>query len=204
MNYMKKRIKDQKKKKEDESSRIKEDINRYLERDEFAFMLDKLIKEFFEPNKNRITNAEILGTIVNYNPYFSVKDTVDKAKYKNKREVYIFDYVNFKQITDTFIETFRHLNFEEMFEENILDYINKIIDKIEDIQTFGNIIKLINERKIKKENQKDYFRILEDKYKKVVKDDIKSIKDNKELEKDIKIIVEFVSKILLIDFKKEK
>jgi hypothetical protein len=52
-----------KKNKEDESSRIKEDINRYLERDEFAFLLDKLIKEFFEANKNRITNAEILGTI---------------------------------------------------------------------------------------------------------------------------------------------
>ena len=90
-----------------------------------------------------------------------------------------------------------------MFEENILDYINKIIDKIEDIQTFGNIIKLINESKIKKENQKDYFRILKEKYKLVVKNDIKSIKDNKELEKDIKIIVEFVSKILLIDFKKK-
>jgi hypothetical protein len=186
-----------KKKKEDESSRIKEDINRYLERDEFAFMLDKLIKEFFEANKNRITNAEILGTIVNYNPYFSVKDTVDKAKYKNKREVYIFDYVNFKQITDTFIEGFRQLNFEEMFEENILDYINKIIDKIEDIQTFGNIIKLIDEKKIKEETQKDYFMILKDKYKLIVKNDIKSIKDNKELEKDIKIIVEFVSKVFL-------
>jgi hypothetical protein len=193
----KKENEEPKKKEEDESKKIKEDINRYFERDEFAFMLDKLIKEFFEANKNRITNAEILGTIVNYNPYFSVKDKGDKDKYKNKREVYIFDYVNFKQITDTFIETFRHLNFEEMFEENILDYINKIIDKIEDIQTFGNIIKLINESKIKKENQKDYFRILIDKYKSFVKYDIKSIKDNKELEKAIKIIAEFVSKVFL-------
>ena len=84
-----------------------------------------------------------------------------------------------------------------MFEENILDYINKIIDKIEDIQTFGNIIKLINEKKIKEETQKDYFRILKYKYKLIVKNDIKSIKDNKELEKDIKIIVEFISKVFL-------
>ena len=118
-------------------------------------MLDKLIKEFFEANKNKLTNADILGTIELYDPYFSVKDKGDKNKYKNKREVYIFDYINFKLITDTFIETFRLLNFEEMFEENILDYINKIIDKIEDIQTFGNIIKLIDEKKIKEETQKD-------------------------------------------------
>ena len=148
-------------------------------------------------NKNRISNAEILGTIEKYNPYFSVKDPGDKEKYKNNREVYIFDYVNFKQTTETFTKTFRKLNFEEMFEENITDYINKITSKIEDIQTFGNIIKLINESKIKEEKQKDYFWILENKYKLIVKNDIKSIKDDKELTKAIKIIAEFVSKVFL-------
>ena len=184
------------KKKEDGNS-IQTDINTYFKRDEFAFMLNKLIKEFFEANKNRITNSEILGTIEKYNPYFSVKDKDDKETYKNNREVYIFDNVNFKQVTETFISSFRQLNFEEMFEENITDYINKITSKIEDIQTFGNIIKLINESKIKEEKQKDYFRILEDKYKLIVKNDIKSIKDNNELTKAIKIIAEFVSKVFL-------
>ena len=86
-----------------------------------------------------------------------------------------------------------------MFEENITDYINKITGKIEDIQTFGNIIKLIDESKIKEEKQKDYFRILKDKYKLVVKVDIKSIKGDNELEKEIKIIAEFVSKVFLFD-----
>ena len=42
---------------------------------------------------------------------------------------------------------------------------------------------MINESKTKEENQKDFFRILEDKYKLVIKNDIKSIKDNKELKK---------------------
>ena len=186
--------KDPKKKEKDS---IKNDINRYFERDEFAFMLNKLIKEFIMASKNNITNAEILGIIVKYNPYFSVKDPGDKEKYKNNREVYIFDYVNFKQTTETFTKTFRNLNFEEMFEENITDYINKITSKIEDIQTFGNIIKLINESKIKEEKQKDYFWILENKYKLIVKNDIKSIKDDKELTKAIKIIAEFVSKVFL-------
>ena len=185
-----------KKKKENDNS-IKSDINRYLERDEFAFMLNKLIKEFFNENKNNITNAEILGTIEKFNPYFSLKDKGDMDKYKNNREVYIFDYVNFKQTTDTFTKTFRKLDFENMFKENITDYINKITGKIEDIQTFGNIIKLIDESKIEVNKQKDYFRILEDKYKLIVKNEIKTIKDNKELNKAIQIIAEFVSKVFL-------
>ena len=187
------------KKKKEDVRNIKNDINRYLERDEFSFMLNKLIKEFLEIKKNGITNAEILGTIEKFNPYFSVRDKGDKDKYKNNREVYIFDNVNFKKTTDTFTKTFRKLNFEEMFEENITDYINKITDKIEDIQTFGNIIKLIDESKIKEEKQKDYFRILKEKYKLVVKVDIKSIKSDKELEKAIKIIAEFASKVFLFD-----
>ena len=114
-----------------------------------------------------------------------------------ENKLYIFDYINFKNTTEIFTKTFRKLNFEEMFEENITDYINKITSKIVDIQTFGNIIKLIDETKIKEEKQKDYFRILEDKYKLLVKSDIKSIKDDNELTKAIKIIAEFVSKVFL-------
>ena len=41
-----------KKNKDDIYSNIKSDINRYYERDEFAFLLNKNIKEFFEKNKN--------------------------------------------------------------------------------------------------------------------------------------------------------
>ena len=106
-------------------------------------------------NKKKISNAEILGTIEKYNPYFSIQDKDDKEKYKNNREVYIFDNKNFKNTIEIFTQTFRKLNFEEMFEDNITDYINKINSKIEDIQTFGNIIKLIDETKIKEEKQKD-------------------------------------------------
>ena len=174
---------------------IKEDINNYLDKDEFAFMLDKLIKEFFRDSKNKIKNAEIIGTIENFNPFFSVKDDVDIEKYKNKRDVDIFDYIDFNRITKSFITTFRRLKFEKMFEENILDYINKITEKIVNIQTFGNIIKLITVEEIKKEKQKDYFRLLENKYRLIVKNDIKSIKNEKELENAIKIIAEFVAKV---------
>ena len=48
---------------------IKKDINIYYERDEFAFILNKNIKEFFEKNKKHLPNVEILGIIKYYNPY---------------------------------------------------------------------------------------------------------------------------------------
>jgi hypothetical protein len=57
---------------------IKTDINRYYERDEFAFMLNKNIKDVFEESKDRLTNDEILGAIAKYNPYFSIMDKDDK------------------------------------------------------------------------------------------------------------------------------
>ena len=45
-----------------------------------------------------------------------------------------------------------------MFEEIISDYIHKLIGKIEDIQTFGNIINLIEINRIKEEMQREYFK----------------------------------------------
>ena len=99
--------------------------------------LNKNINKFFENRKKRIPNEVILGTVEKYNPYFSVKDPIDKERYKNNREAYIFDYINFRNISDTFIENFQNLNLETMFEENIGDYISKITGKIDSIQTFG-------------------------------------------------------------------
>ena len=105
--------------------------------------------------------------------------------------------MNFSKITPAFIEAFHIFNFEKMFEENISEYINKITGKIKDIQTFGNIIKLIDEKRMKEDNQKDYYQILKEKYGSVIKGNIKLIKDDKELKNAIKILAEFVSKRFL-------
>ena len=187
--------KNKKKKKDD----IKNEINSYYERDEFALILNKNIKGFFEKEKDRITNSEILGTVEKFNPYFSIRDQDDKERYKNKRETYIFDYINFSINQPLFIKAFHDLNFETMFEENISDYINKITGKIKDIQTFGNVIKLIEVTRIKEEKQRDYFRILKEKYKIVIENKIKSIEGDSEMNNAIKIIAEFVSKLFLYE-----
>jgi len=178
----------------DNYNKIKNDINKFYDRDQFAIMLDKNIKEFLEKNK-KIKNSEILSIVEQYNPYFSVRDKEDMERYKNNRSTYIFDYIKFESISETFIENFHKLNLEKMFEEKIRDYINKITEKINSIQSFGNIIKLIKVKRIKEENQGDYFRILEDKYNFIIKDGIKLIKEDEKLDTAIKIIAAFVSKI---------
>ena len=52
-----------------------------------------------------------------YNPYFIINDKTNKEKYKNNRETYIFDYINFSQTKKIFFKRFQKFNFEEMFEE---------------------------------------------------------------------------------------
>ena len=187
--------KNDKKKKED----IKSEINSYFERDEFASDLNKNIKLFFEISKDKLSNAEILGTIEKYNPYFSIRDKADIEIFKNKRQTYIFDYINFKKITPTFIKNYKHWNFELMFEEIIGDYIHKLIGKIEDIQTFGNIINLIEINRIKEEMQREYFKKLKEKYKLVIENDIKNIKSKVQLNNAVSITAEFVSRLFLYE-----
>ena len=124
-----KSLEPKKKKKENTNLNIKENINRYFERDAFAFILNKNIKDFFEIKKGKLSNSEILGAITWFNPYFS-KEAYDKEKYKNYRETYIFDYIDFSNMTKDFELNFRNMKFEEIFETNIRDFINKITSKI--------------------------------------------------------------------------
>ena len=189
------KVKKIKKKKKDE---IKFDINNCYERDEFAILLNKNLKDFFIKNKDKNTNGEILSLLEKYNPYFSFKNLDDKKRYKNKREIYIFDYINFSETTPIFIKYFRNFNFEIMFENNINDYINILTGKIKDIQTFDNVTKLVNINRLKKDIQKNYIEILKEKYKLIVMD-IKLIKEKDELYEVSKIIARFVSKVFLFE-----
>ena len=160
---------------------IKNDINKYFILDEFAFLLDKNIKIYCEINKD-ISNNEILGLISQYDPYFK------EDKYASKREVNIFDYINFEKIDKQFIEKFRKHKFEIIFKDNITNFLDKLISKTDHFFKFGIIIDLIDIRRINK--QKVYLSHLKQKYENIIKSEINSL-TGKSLTEAIKIISKF-------------
>ena len=165
--------------KDSKNSNIKTDINKYFEKDEFAFFLNKNIRIFIENNKN-LKNSEIIGYITEYNPYYQ------EDKFKQKREFYFFDYLNFDNNDDElFIPTFKNLNFEIIFKDNITEYLNKMFSKIQNISTFKTIIELISTKFFIEEKQ--YFEQLKEKYESIIGKEINSLTGEK-LSDAIKII----------------
>ena len=190
-----------KEEKNDDEKKIKNDIKKYFDSDEYAFILDKNIKNFIEINKKELSDSEILGTIIQYDPYFKE----DRYKNSKKRDSNIFDYIDFNKIDDQFIETFKKLNFEEIFKEKITNFTDKIISKIEkNIFIFSAIIELIDINKLSQD--KSFLPKLKLKYEECIKK-INSLKEE-ELKRIIKVIAKFVDFLYIqeknIDFLEKK
>ena len=117
---------------------IRKDAKTYFETDEFAFLLDQIIRKYINNNNKELENIEKLAFIVKYNPYYN------DPKYSNKIDCDIFDSFDLSRIDNEFIGDFKNMNFEIIFKNNIADYIKKIIEKIKDISNFEPIIQLIN------------------------------------------------------------
>ena len=176
---------------------IKEEINRYNDRDEFAFNLNINIKELFQEKKDKYNDEQKLGIIKKYNPYYNNDKTEDDIKYQNLRETDIFDNINFKNPTDEFKLSFHNLNFEENFKGKINEFINKITSKIIDISTFGTIIEIIDINRIEPNKKYDYYKILKDKYEYIIQKEIESLKDGDKLRRAIEILSNFIGIIFL-------
>ena len=170
----------------------KDEINRYNDRDEFAFDLNLNIKELIELKKDKYNDEEKLGMIKKYNPYFNSDKIEDVKKYQNLRDTDIFNNINFKNPTEEFKLSFKLLNFEEAFKEKINEFINKITSKIIDIPTFGTIIEIIDIKRIDNDKKYDYYKILKEKYEYVIKNEIESLEDEVKLNKAIEIISNFI------------
>ena len=82
-------------------------------------------------------------------------------------DINIIDLFDLNDIDIEFIEDFRNMKFENIFKENINEYINKIFSKIKKISDFQNVIKLINIKNIGDKNI--YFNSLEKTYDKIIK-----------------------------------
>ena len=168
--------------------KIKEEIDKYNDKDEFAFILNKNIKELFEISNDKFKDIEKLGIIEKYNPYYNCEIEEDEMKYKNSRETYIFDYINFQNHTYEFKESFHRLNFEQIFKENIKDFISKITSKIKDISSFSTVIDIIDITRLEEDAKIYYCRILKEKFEYIIKYELESLKDEDKLNESIRIL----------------
>ena len=132
--------------------------------------------------KKELSNSEILGIIIKYNPYYI------EGKYKSRRDTNILDYINFGKIDKQFIETFKALEFEKIFNGNITNFLSTMTFKINNTFTFGVIMNLINVKKISK--VKVYFDLLKKKYEYIVQKELNSLTGER-LNEAIKIVAKF-------------
>ena len=174
--------------KEDTKFTIKKEAINYFERDEFAFILDQIIKKYI--NNKELENIEKLAFITKYNPYYI------EPKYSSKVDCRIFDYFDLNSIDNEFIEDFRQMNFEYIFRGYIAEYIKKFIDKIKDIPNFYTVIKLINIRNIK--NKNIYLDSLKKCYDNIVSNEIGLLTDEK-----LNEAIHLVAKIAIINYSYE-
>ena len=139
---------------------------------------------------------------MSYNPYYI------EPKYKFKREISILDYLDFKYdiySTDedvirehfSFIHTFQQLDYEDIFKDNMIKFIDLMVNKITDISSFDTVINLIRVEKIE-EKIKEYLEKLKMKYELIVKPEIEKLSDDKR-EKPAEIVSRF-EKLLLIKY----
>ena len=164
--------------------KIRNDLNKYFVIDEFAFILHKNIKNIIKTNK-KLTNFEILELIKEKDLYY-IED-----KYKNNRESDFFDYIRFDQIDEDFIEI---LKFEKIFQENIMDYLNKMISKKNNTFKFGVIMDLINIEKIEKD--KEFLSQLKQKYEFIIQKEINYLTGEK-LNEAIKTVGKFIGLLFI-------
>ena len=167
---------------------IKKEAINYFEKDEFAFLLDQIIRKY--NNNPEVTNIEKLTIITKFNPYYI------ESKYSNKVDCGIFDFLALDHIDNIFIKDFKLMNFEKIFKDNISDYIKKFVEKINNIQNFDTVIQLINIKNL--DNKNIYLDLLNKKYDNIISNEIGLLTDEK-----LKNAIHIVAKIAIINYEYE-
>ena len=104
------------------------------------------------------------------------------------------DYIDFNNINDQLIETFKELKFEEVFKEKMATFNDKMVSQINNnIYIFGTIIDLIHINMITQD--KSLLPKLKDKYKNCIKK--MNLKNEEEQKEIIKIIAKFADIIYI-------
>ena len=68
--------------KEKESLLIKKEANNYYQTDEFAFLIDQIMKKVLRDENQELDNIQKLSYITTYNPYYKIEKEKEKEKKK--------------------------------------------------------------------------------------------------------------------------
>ena len=177
----------------EKDKKIIKDIGDFYKTDDFAYHLNEKLKIFLKNKKDK-KNTEILGYIKEYNPYYQ------EENYKYKRDAYILRDLNFKydlynddedyiKEHTLFILNFHALDYEDIFKDNMVKFLELMVNKIEDISSFDTTIDLIRVDKIGKKVT-EYIQKLKNKYEILIKPEVEKLSGDK-LKKPTQIIAKF-------------
>ena len=136
--------------------------------------LDKNIKSYIQ-NNNKITNIEIIELIKIYDVYYQ------KDEHKKKREPEILNKIDLEKIDNEFEVKYKKMDFEEIFKEDLKNYLLVFLNKINNILDFEKLFKLINTKKLGEEKSA-FLKSLKNKYKAIIKDSNLSEDSDKKIE----------------------
>ena len=173
---------------------IIKDIKNYGEIEEFICLLNENIKKYFKEKKGKLKNSEILGYVQKYDPcYFEEGYEHNRESYILEDLIFEYDYNNTDEELikehQNFIETFKKLEYEDIYKDNMVKFLDTMINKVTNISSFDIIINLIRFDKIK-EKVNDYLEKLKDKFEIITNKEIESIEE-KNFGKPVEIIAKF-------------
>ena len=119
-------------------------------KDELAVILNRIIQKNIEEEKE-ITNDEIINQITKFDIYY-LEDI-----YINRRELNFLDKINFDEKETEWMSKFKGANFENIFKNDIENFILKLDSKIKKMEDLGTAISIINEENIKNMDKMEYL-----------------------------------------------
>ena len=141
--------------KEDSRTNIRKDVNECSKNDEFAFLLDQMIKIYIDKNKTSLDTIEKLSLLTERNPYYEINE------YPKRVDPNIFNILDLNEVQDNFVKEFRKMNFELIFKFKLTEYIKTIISKVKNISNLDAAIKLINIKNLNDFGDKNLSTFLE-------------------------------------------
>ena len=138
------------------------DINSFMNKLTYENQLDINIKNYIRNNPD-ITNLEIIDIIKNYALFYY------DEKFKIKRDPDILNKIDIEKIDEDFCQKFEDMEFEEIFKDDLNNYLLVFLNKIQKITDFDKIIKLINLKKLG-HFKSMYLKALKTKYKNIIKE----------------------------------